>query len=106
MYTSDVFQYFSCGCPTGKLLVDPSSEDGGENGVEDDVGDVEESHDRSEGADIGVDVLELGQGGLDVGGKGDITGSPTEAAAGKAKIDQLWNVSLSCRAAFALTRWG
>lgn len=39
--SSDVFEDFSGGDAGGELFVHPSTEEGGEDGVEDDVGDVE-----------------------------------------------------------------
>ena len=104
--SSDVFQDFSCGCPGGELLVHPSAKDGGEDGVEDDVGDVEEGHDGSESADVGVDVLEFGQGGLNVSGEGHITGGPTEAVDGKVKVAGSASMFWTLRFLPPLTRWG
>lgn len=77
--TSDLLEDISRGDLLDELLVDPFTENGGEDSVHDDVGDVDwkgiglgsdmqrktrkltESHDSTQGTDIGVDVLNLGQ---------------------------------------------
>lgn len=61
-----------------EVVINNLSEDGAEGGVENDVERVQEGHDGTERRDLIVGVLHLGEGRLDVGSKGDITGSPTE----------------------------
>ena len=76
--SSDILEDVPGGTSTGEESIDVRSEDGGEDGVENNVGDVEESHDGSEGGDIGVGGFDRGEGRLDVGGEGDISGGPSE----------------------------
>jgi hypothetical protein len=77
--TSDLFEHISRGDLLDELLVDPFAENGREDSVHDNVGDVDwnrselapnverktckltESHDSTQGTDIRVNVLHLGQ---------------------------------------------
>ena len=56
--------------------VQPPTNDGVDDGVNDDVGNIQEGHDGTEGRNPWVGVVEAGNMGLDKGGEGDITRSP------------------------------
>lgn len=59
-------------------LVDKDTEGGLEDGIERNIGRVEESHDGTKGGDVLGVALATGKTSLDVGGQGDIASSPTK----------------------------
>ncbi len=84
MDTTDVLERVTStvdGSNTGKATqttVDPSTEEGRDQRVHDNVGHVEEGHNGTEGRDVLVLGLHAGERRLDVGGERDVTSSPTE----------------------------
>jgi hypothetical protein len=62
----------------GVDTVEVTSEKRGGDGVENDVDGVQESHDGTEGRDVAGRSLHAGKSSLNVGSKGNISGSPSE----------------------------